>query len=405
MYWDYFGFREPPFTLTPNPDFLFLSSCHQEAFAHLLYAIDTRAGFIELSGEVGTGKTTIIRTLLGQLAPETHRSALIFNPTLSPLGLLQEINREFGISSSCGETRELHQALNDFLLRENSAGRTVVLVIDEAQNLSTEVLEQVRLISNLETTREKLIQIVLVGQPELKQLLARKELRQLSQRITVRYHLQPMEQGDIHAYIRHRIRVAAAGREPVTFSAGAIRRIAAYSGGLPRLINGVCDRALLLAYTRETHEITPAMASLAIADLAKSEPSPPRRRTLQAVSVLLAACLFAAALSLYGGTGETPPPQPQPPKAPPARIETEDRNAVRLLQEMLALNGFYSGKPDGKFDAKTEEGVRRFQESEQLTVDGRPGGQTLLRLYKKGGGIFATVTSAQKVIKLPEVNR
>jgi len=396
MYWDYFGFREPPFTLTPNPDFLFLSRCHQEAFAHLLYAIDTRAGFIELSGEVGTGKTTVIRTLLGQLSAETHRSALIFNPTLSPLGLLQEINREFGIHFDSSETRELHQALNNFLLQENSAGRTVVLVIDEAQNLSTDVLEQVRLISNLETTREKLIQIVLVGQPELKQLLAREELRQLSQRITVRYHLQPMDQGDIHAYIRHRIMVAAAGREPVTFSPGAVKQIAAYSGGLPRLINGVCDRALLLAYTRETHDITPPMASLAIADLAKAEPASRKWRPLQTVTILLVACLFAAGLSLYGATRETPPPKPAL-TVPPAAMETGDRNAVRLLQEMLALNGFYSGKPDGKFDAKTEEGVRRFQESEQLTVDGKPGGQTLLRLYKKAGGIFTSMTSARTV--------
>ena len=404
MYWDYFGFREPPFTLTPNPDFLFLSRCHQEAFAHLLYAIDTRAGFIELSGEVGTGKTTVIRTLLGQLAPETHRSALIFNPTLSPLGLLQEINREFGIYSASSETRELHQALNEFLLRENSAGRTVVLVIDEAQNLSTDVLEQVRLISNLETTREKLIQIVLVGQPELKQLLAREELRQLSQRITVRYHLQPMEQGDIHAYIRHRVMVAASGREPVTFSPGAVKQIAAYSGGLPRLINGVCDRALLLAYTTETHEITPSMASLAIADLSKDKKSGrKKRRPLQSATILLAASLIAAGLALQGGTRETPPPAP-PLTAAPATVAPEDRNAVLLLQEMLALNGFYAGKPDGKFDAKTEEGVRRFQEAEQLKVDGRPGGQTLLRLYKKAGGIFPTITSAQSV-KNPEVNR
>src|SRR5512137_540168 len=173
MYQDYFGFTEPPFTLTPNPDFLYLSSCHQEAYAHLLYAIESRAGFIELSGEVGTGKTTIVRTLLTQLAPESYKSALIFNPTLSPLGLLQEINREYGIYSASSETRELHQALNEFLLQENGANRTVVLVIDEAQNLSRDVLEQVRLISNLETEKEKLIQLVLVGQPELRDLLAR----------------------------------------------------------------------------------------------------------------------------------------------------------------------------------------------------------------------------------------
>ena len=395
MYWDYFGFREPPFTLTPNPDFLFLSSCHQEAFAHLLYAIDTRAGFIELSGEVGTGKTTIIRTLLGQLAPETYRSALIFNPTVSPLGLLQEINREFGIFADSAETRDLHQALNEFLLAENSAGRTVVLVIDEAQNLSPQVLEQVRLISNLETTREKLIQIVLVGQPELKQLLAREELRQLSQRITVRYHLQPMAHGDIHAYIRHRIMVAAGGREPVVFSPGAVKRIAAFSGGLPRLINGACDRALLLAYTMERHEISPDMADRAVADLAKAEGGRRTKGRLPALATLLVLCLAAGALGLYASRRGTPPPQPT--ARPVPQVAVTDRNGVQLLQKMLAIAGVYSGTPDGNFDAKTEESVRRFQESERLKVDGRPGGQTLLRLYQKTGGIFPATTSARAV--------
>lgn len=395
MYWDYFGFREPPFTLTPNPDFLFLSSCHQEAFAHLLYAIDTRAGFIELSGEVGTGKTTIIRTLLGQLAPETYRSALIFNPTVSPLGLLQEINREFGIFADSSETRDLHQALNEFLLAENSAGRTVVLVIDEAQNLSPQVLEQVRLISNLETTREKLIQIVLVGQPELKQLLAREELRQLSQRITVRYHLQPMAHGDIHAYIRHRIMVAAGGREPVVFSPGAVKRIAAFSGGLPRLINGACDRALLLAYTMERHEISPDMADRAVADLAKAEGGRRTRSRLPALATLLILFLAAGALGLYASRRGTPPPQPTAQPVP--QVAVTDRNGVQLLQKMLAIAGVYSGTPDGNFDAKTEESVRRFQESERLKVDGRPGGQTLLRLYQKTGGIFPATTSVRAV--------
>lgn len=392
MYWNYFGFREPPFTLTPNPEFLFLSRFHQEAFAHLLYAIDTRAGFIELSGEVGTGKTTIIRTLLGQLAPETHRTALIFNPTLSPLGLLQEINREFGIPAGSGETRDLHQALNEFLLRENSAGRIVVLVIDEAQNLSTEVLEQVRLISNLETTREKLIQIVLVGQPELKKLLAREELRQLSQRITVRYHLRPMAPGDIHAYIRHRVKIAGEGREPVIFSAGAVKGIARYSGGLPRLINGVCDRALLLAYTRETREISATMAALAIADLVKEDKqrlagkmSPPRL----AAAVI---CLVAAAVALFSARSAPPPPMATVVKAE-AATAGKDETGVKLLQTLLRTAGHYSGVPDGLFDAKTEAAVRSFQAAEQLKVDGRPGGQTLTRLYVRTGGIFPAMTS------------
>ena len=319
MYWENFGFKEPPFALTPNPAFLFLSSPHQEAFAHLLFAIENRAGFIELSGEVGTGKTTIVRTLLNQLDPEIYRTALIFNPTLSPLGLLKEVNGEFGLACAGSEMRELHQALNAFLLEENRAGRTVVLVIDEAQNLSVEVLEHIRLISNLETDSAKLIQIVLVGQPELKTLLARAELRQLDQRITVRYHLKPMCLADTVDYIRHRIRFAAGGREPLSFSLGAVKRIFRYSGGLPRLINGVCDRALLLAYTRDCREVTPAMAALSIADLGKEAPRSWRRPALKS----LAACLLLAALCAAVFLARPEPEAPQASTAPLAPLSRQ----------------------------------------------------------------------------------
>lgn len=299
MYCDHFGFSEQPFALTPNPAFLFLSSRHQEAFAHLLYGIDNHAGFIELSGEVGTGKTTVIRTFLNQLDPDAHRTALIFNPTVSPLGLLQGINREFGLPCESVEKSELLEALNRFLLDENRAGHTVVLVIDEAQNLSIEVLEQIRLISNLETERDKLIQIVLVGQPELRHLLARQELRQLDQRITVRYHLKPMGLDDTQSYIRHRIRIAAGGREPVLFSPGAVKKIFGFSGGLPRLINAACDRGLLLAYTTEAREVSPAMAATAIADVATESRRPSISRHLPtAAALILVAALGAGTFAL-----------------------------------------------------------------------------------------------------------
>ena len=306
MYCKHFGFNEQPFALTPNPAFLFMSTRHQEAFAHLLYGIDAHAGFIELSGEVGTGKTTVIRTFLNQLAPETHRTALIFNPTVSPLGLLQGITREFSLSCTSSEKSELLEALNLFLLDENRAGRTVVLVIDEAQNLSPEVLEQIRLISNLETERDKLIQIVLVGQPELRSLLARRELRQLNQRITVRYHLEPMELDDTHSYIRHRIRIAAGGREPVIFSIGAVKKIFSFSGGLPRLINAACDRALLLAYTTEVREVSPAMAATAIADVAPGKRDTGTAWRFAAIVVLLAA---VTALVIYTSRHKANEPQ------------------------------------------------------------------------------------------------
>jgi general secretion pathway protein A len=393
MYQDYFGFREPPFTLTPNPEFLFLSRCHQEAYAHLLYAIEARAGFIELSGEVGTGKTTLVRTLLTQLSSETYKSALIFNPTLSPLGLLQEINREFGLPFSTSESRELHQTLNEFLLRENGENRTVVLVIDEAQNLSRDVLEQVRLISNLETEREKLIQIVLVGQPELRVLLAREDLRQLSQRITVRYHLERMDEGDIHAYIRHRIRIAAEGREPVSFSNPAVKKICGYSKGLPRLINSVCDRALLLAYTKDAREISGAMVAAAISDLSKVEKGSGSRPLILA-GILTLAILVSATLLYLNVYSSGQPPARNVTTVPAAGREPV-QGGVKLLQEMLRSIGQYSGPPNNQFDAKTEEAVKSFQRSEGLKADGRPGAKTLVRLYQKSGGSFAPYTAAK----------
>lgn len=334
MYCDHFGFSEKPFALTPNPAFLFLSSRHQEAFAHLLYGIDTHAGFIELSGEVGTGKTTVIRTFLNQLDLQTHRTALIFNPTVSPLGLLQGINREFGLPGDNSEKSELLEALNRFLLEENRAGHTVVLVIDEAQNLSPEVLEQIRLISNLETERDKLIQIVLVGQPELRHLLARQELRQLDQRITVRYHLEPMGLDDTRNYIRHRIRIAAGGREPVSFSPGATKKIFGFSGGLPRLINAACDRALLLAYTTEAREVSPAMAAKAIADVATETRRPaPSRPIAITLALILVAALGAGTVALTRmGTEPSAPASPAP-----AAVDHDPLNRTAALAGLAAM--------------------------------------------------------------------
>src|SRR5512139_1222355 len=193
MYLDFHGFREKPFNLTPDPRFVFLSKNHKEAFAHLLYGINNRVGFIVLTGEVGSGKTTVLRALLSQLDPGHYSTALIFNPCLSPPELLEKTCREFGIPIPTSNHGSPLDALNLFLLQQNAEGRTVVLVIDEAQALEAPVLEQIRLISNLETDREKLIQIVLAGQPELEKILKKKGMRQLAQRVTVRYHLQPMD--------------------------------------------------------------------------------------------------------------------------------------------------------------------------------------------------------------------
>jgi general secretion pathway protein A len=266
MYCTFYGFRESPFTITPNPRFLFMSTQHREAFAHLIYAVESRAGFIELTGEVGTGKTTLLRTFLNRLDSEGHRTALIFNPCLSSLELLTSINREFGLPWENGSRMELLQELNDFLLAQKAAGRSVVLVMDEAQNLSAEVLEQLRLISNLETETDKLIQIVLSGQPELLAILARDELRQLNQRITVRYHLLPMGYDSMRRYIDHRMELAGRFRA-AEFTSAAMKRIFRFSGGVPRLVNIVCDRALLIGYSEEERVISGAMVAQAVSEL------------------------------------------------------------------------------------------------------------------------------------------
>lgn len=266
MYCDFFGLSEKPFTITPNPQFIYLSGQHREAFAHLLYGVDSHAGFIAMTGEVGTGKTTVLRTLLTQLEPEKYCSALIFNPCLSGGQLLASICREFGIEQEKQNSSGCLDALNLFLLEQHTAGRTVILVVDEAQNLGPEVLEQVRLISNLETERDKLIQIILAGQPELNTILARHDLRQLNQRITVRCHLTPMGKLDTGDYIRHRLKVSGC-RIPGLFSNGAINRIFRFSRGVPRLINIACDQALVMAWTQEASTITPAIAERVINDI------------------------------------------------------------------------------------------------------------------------------------------
>lgn len=267
MYLEYYGFREKPFSITPNPRFIFLSKNHREAFAHLLYGVNSRCGFIQLTGEVGTGKTTVLRTFLNRLDEDGYRTALIFNPCLSSDELLRTINCDFAIPHEDLSRAQLLEVLNIFLLEQREAGRIVVLVIDEAQNLAADVLEQIRLISNLETETEKLIQIILAGQPELEKLLARTELRQLKQRILVRYHLLPMDFEDTKGYVEHRLELASGG---VIFSASALKKIFRYSGGIPRLINIVCDRALLVGFAEGSREIRGGMAGTAIAEVENS---------------------------------------------------------------------------------------------------------------------------------------
>ena len=297
MYCEAFGLSEKPFNMTPDPRFMYLSESHREALAHLIYGIDNRTGFIELTGEVGSGKTTVLRAFLAQLDPDRYKTALIFNPCLSALDLLRAVNREYGIPAEGLGHPALLETLNRFLIRQNEEGRTVVLVIDEAQNLRPEVLEQLRLISNLETDREKLLQIVLAGQPELDRLLGRNDLRQLNQRIVVRYRLRPMTAHDTYLYILHRLKVAGA-KASLSFTKDAAKRLYRYSGGLPRLVNIAADRSLLAAYTQNTQTVTARVASAGIADVK------PRRVSLYRkplVAAGIAAVVFVAAgLYFYG---------------------------------------------------------------------------------------------------------
>lgn len=257
MYKAFYGLREKPFNLTPDPRFLYLSEKHKEAFAHLLYGIRNRAGFVMVTGEIGTGKTTICRNLLNQLDEDTEL-AFIFNPMLSPLELLKKIVSEFGIEARGTNALELTEELNEYLLEAAAKGKNCVLLIDEAQNLDPQVLEQIRLLSNLETETEKLLQIVLIGQPELGEKLALHELRQLNQRITARYHLKPLSDKEVLHYVAYRLHVAG-GRRQVKFARRAIRAVYRISKGTPRVINALCDRALLIGFTREVRVITPGI--------------------------------------------------------------------------------------------------------------------------------------------------
>ncbi|MGH8149035.1 MAG: AAA family ATPase [Steroidobacteraceae bacterium] len=259
MYLAFFGLDEKPFAITPDPRYLYLSERHAEALAHLLYGINEAGGFVQLTGEVGTGKTTVVRSLLGQI-PKNAEIALILNPRMTAPEFLLTICEELGIGvpdSATQSLKDLVDILSHYLLRAHSAGKRIVLVVDEAQNLAIEVLEQVRLLTNLETNTQKLLQIILIGQPELRDMLARTELRQLAQRITGRYHLCPLLRQETSAYVLHRLRVAGATNE--IFTAGALAEAHRLSGGVPRVINVLCDRALLGAYTQDRHRVTAAM--------------------------------------------------------------------------------------------------------------------------------------------------
>ncbi len=250
MYTEFYGLKENPFNVTSDPNYLFMSRHHKEAYSHLIYGIKERKGFVEITGEIGTGKTTLCRALLRKISHKI-KTALILNPALSEFQLLQSILEDLGLQAEGKNKFNLLKTLNNYLINELAHRHNVVLIIDEAQNLRGKLLEHIRLLSNLETEKEKLIQIVLVGQPELKKKLARDDLTQLRQRIAVRYHILPLDKGEIKAYIYHRLKIAGCSKD-ITFTDSAIDQLYLYTSGTPRLINIVCDKVLLSGFVQGT---------------------------------------------------------------------------------------------------------------------------------------------------------
>ena len=266
MYLSYFGLKSHPFSITSDPSFIFFSKRHQEALDHLFYGIRNRLGFIEITGDIGCVKTTLCRAILNQLGPET-KTAYIFNSSLNEMQLMQTILSDLGLDPSHKQRYELFSELNEFLINQLMYGNNVVLIIDEAQNLTVPLLEQIRMLSNLETEKEKLLQIVLVGQPELRDKLNSPELKQLRQRIAIRYHLAPLSLEEVRRYVDHRLAVAGARSGFPSFGDDAIEEVFRYSKGAPRLINILCDKALLLLFVRDARHVTAEMVKECIDEI------------------------------------------------------------------------------------------------------------------------------------------
>jgi len=299
MYTSFFGLNEKPFTITPDPRYLFMSERHSEGLAHLVYGVTESGGFIQLTGEVGTGKTTLVRTLLGKIPAEVD-IALILNPQLTAVEFLITICEELGISlpERRDSAKALVDALNQHLLGAHSRGRRTILLIDEAQNLTEDVLEQLRLLTNLETAKQKLLQIILIAQPELRDKLSKSGLRQLTQRITGRYHLEPLSRDEACQYIDHRLRVAGALTE--IFELPAKREVFRLSGGVPRVMNVICDRALLGAYSRESRLVNKRLVRKAAAEVSGQSVMPIILKWLvPAIGVAAAMFIGAALWSFY----------------------------------------------------------------------------------------------------------
>jgi general secretion pathway protein A len=419
MYEEFYGLKENPFGLTPDPKFLFLSEKHKEVFSHLIYGIQQRKGFIEITGEVGTGKTTLCRALLNKVDEKT-RTALILNPILSRIELLKSILEDLGLESEGESEKELLERLNKFLIEELSGGGNVVIIIDESQDLTSSLLEEIRLLSNLETEKEKLLQIILVGQPELHHKLNSPNLRQLNQRIAVRYHLTALGEKQTRDYIYYRLKVAGS-QGNIKFTSRALKRIYAYSGGIPRMINILADKALLAGYISETKRITSGIVKRAIKEIRgerlgkKNFLSRELPRGLAFALIILGIGLTwfwrsEMKIASVKREGLAPPEETTlPPPAPGQRQVVLEQQAeaekidtltdlakswgdyllypgmldpkVVKLQECLSELGYYKGPFTGYFRRKTEKAVTNFQKDNQIKVDGLVGPETKAALY------------------------
>ncbi len=296
MYLNFYNLKKEPFQITPDPEFLFLSSSHKEALAAIMYGVEQRKGFITITGEVGVGKTTVLRSYLEEIDKETLKTIYIFNPNLSFSGLLKTIFEELGIDAETEDPSGMVNQIYRILIDEYKKGRAVALIIDEAQNMPVETLENLRMLSNLETARDKLIQIVLVGQPEFWEMLNRKELRQLKQRIAIKTTISSLAKDECMAYIQHRL-TKASSHGSIVFTERALKKIIAQSHGIPRIINILCDNALVTGFGHQKNRITTGIAKEVIADFKGHKGRGPLKWVFAAVSILLVAGIFAAVLS------------------------------------------------------------------------------------------------------------
>ena len=365
MYLEYYGLREAPFSITPDPRYVFLSERHRDALAHLLYGVGKggSGGFVQLTGEVGTGKTTLSRLLLEQL-PENTQVALLLNPRLSPVEMIETVCEELklDISGKQGSLKGLTDALNAYLLDAYAQGLRVVLIVDEAQNLSLDALEQIRLLTNLETPTQKLLQIILLGQPELRDMLNRPELRQLAQRITARYHLTPLDSGEAEAYVKHRM--AIAGSQRIPFSRLGLRALFQRSGGIPRLINVIADRALMAGYAREQTSIGERLVDRSADETLPGHARYWVRRYARWVLAALVVIAIGTTVVLNQSRRAAPPATPavQASVTPPVQVagvkQLETRIAEAPETELYALTQLMSRWQVGSAEASVRAATR-----------------------------------------------